>query len=84
MDYITSIGIAAGTLTTISFFPQAVKIIRTRNTKSISLAMYIILFSGISLWTIYGIIIKDVPVVLANAVTLFPALVILIMKIRYK
>ncbi|HBX51414.1 MAG: hypothetical protein A2275_12735 [Bacteroidetes bacterium RIFOXYA12_FULL_35_11] len=84
MDKISLIGILAGIFTTIAYFPQAYKIIKTRNTKSISLYMYIILISGISLWVFYGILKEDIPVILANSITLLPALSILFLKIRHK
>lgn len=84
MNYISIIGIAAGSLTTLAFFPQAYKIISTKDTRSISLFMYVILITGISLWVVYGAMKSDIPVILANSVTLIPAIVILAMKIVYK
>lgn len=84
MNTITTVGLIAAVLTTSSFLPQAIKTIRTKNTKDISLAMYVIFSSGVLLWLIYGILIKDVPVVAANAVTLVFALIILIYKLKYK
>jgi len=84
MNYIEIFGLLAATLTTISFFPQAVKIIRTRNAQSISLVMYSILVVGIILWMVYGILIRDMPVFLANAITLIPTIVILTIKLREK
>jgi len=58
MDYITIIGLIAGACTTISFLPQVFKIYRTRETRDLSLGMYIILSVGISLWVVYGILSK--------------------------
>jgi MtN3 and saliva related transmembrane protein len=84
MDYIKIIGLIAAMLTTFSFFPQAVKTIRTKDAKSISLVMYSILVVGITLWMVYGILIKDLPVFLANVVTLVPTLIILYIKIKEK
>lgn len=84
MDYIKLIGLVAASLTTFSFFPQAVKTIKTKDAKSISLVMYSILVVGITMWMIYGILIKDLPVFLANVITLIPTLIILYIKIREK
>lgn len=84
MNYISIIGILAGSLTTLAYFPQAYKIIRTKDTRSISLLMYIILITGISLWVVYGVVKNDIPVIFANTVTLVPAVVILMMKIIYR
>lgn len=84
MTFITILGFTAAVLTTTAFIPQALKTIKTKNTKDISLPMYIILTLGIMLWLIYGILIHDLPVLIANAITLIFALIILLSKIRYK
>lgn len=84
MSTITILGLIAAVFTTTSFLPQAVKTIRTKNTKDISLAMYLIFSSGVLLWLLYGIFIKDFPVIIANAVTLVFALIILAYKLKYK
>jgi len=84
MDTITILGLVAATLTTISFVPQAMKVIRTRNTKDLSLSMYIIFNGGVLLWLIYGFLIKDIPIMLCNTITLFLGLIILGMKLKYK
>ena len=84
MDGMTIIGLIAGTLTTISFVPQLTKVWRSRSTKDISLAMYVIISTGIALWLVYGIVIGSLPVILANAVTLVIAVMILVLKIRYR
>ena len=84
MAYTEFIGFAAGTLTSLAFLPQVIKVWKTKSTKDISLLMFIILCSGAFLWFIYGIIINSLPVILANAITFVLAIIILIFKIRYK
>lgn len=84
MNAFTIIGLAAATCATVSFIPQALKIIKTKQTKNLSLAMYSIFTTGIFLWLIYGILIKDLPLIIANAITLIFTSTILILKIRYK
>jgi len=84
MNSITILGLAASLLTTSAFLPQAIKTIKTKNTKDISLAMYAIFSCGVLLWLIYGIFIKDIPVIAANAITLVFALIILSYKLKYK
>jgi len=84
VNWITILGLTAAALTTISFLPQAVKAIRTRKTKDLSLLMYFVLATGILLWLIYGLMINDLPLILANSVTFALALTILILKIKYK
>ena len=78
---VTLLGYLAATLTTLSFFPQAIKTIRTGDTTAISLRMYLLLSVGIACWGLYGFIIHDGPVMVANAITLVPALVVLQRKI---
>ncbi|MAZ80709.1 MAG: hypothetical protein CMP18_02870 [Rickettsiales bacterium] len=79
---IEMIGYIAGILTTISFIPQAILTIKTQNTKSISLMMYIIFSTGILLWLIYGIVINSMPIIAANIITLPLTLIILFIKIK--
>ena len=78
------IGIFAGVLTTISFLPQVVRVIRTKSTRDISFGMYLIFSTGVFLWFVYGVLIGSLPVILANGITFLLATVILILKIRYK
>jgi MtN3 and saliva related transmembrane protein len=78
------IGYAAAILTTSSFIPQAVKVIKTKNTQGISLIMYVMFSIGVALWLIYGIMLKNIPIALANSITLSLALVILYFKRRQK
>jgi MtN3 and saliva related transmembrane protein len=76
-------GYAAAVLTTGSFVPQAVMTIRSRNTRGISLAMYVIFTLGVGLWLVYGIALESWPMILANTVTLGLAATILAMKLRF-
>jgi MtN3 and saliva related transmembrane protein len=78
------IGYLAAILTTASFIPQAFKTIRTRNTQGISLVMYVMFSTGVLFWFIYGVVTDDIPVLIANAVTLFFAAIILVYKILYR
>lgn len=83
MDYITIIGLTAGALTSTSFFPQVLQIYRTKQTKDLSLPMFIILIIGIFLWLIYGILSKTLPVVMSNTIAFVFCSYIVIMKIKY-
>lgn len=75
------VGYTAATLTTLSFFPQAIKTVRSGDTRGISLPMYVLLTIGIALWGLYGLITRDGPLIVANAITLMPALVVLQRKL---
>lgn len=76
------LGFAAATLTTAAFVPQAVKVYRSRKTDDLSLGLFAMLFAGVLLWLIYGLLISSAPVIAANAVTLLLVAYILWMKIR--
>jgi MtN3 and saliva related transmembrane protein len=78
------IGYLAACGTTISFLPQAIKTIQTKNTSGISLSMYGLFTAGTLLWLTYGILSGSLPVAIANAVTFVFASIILVYKIRYK
>jgi MtN3 and saliva related transmembrane protein len=83
IDYIAIIGLVAGTCTTFSLLPQVIKTVKLKETRDISMAMYIILGSGMLLWVIYGILIGALPVILANAASFALAMAVLILKIKY-
>ena len=78
------IGLGAAFCTTISFIPQLKKTLRDKQTKDISLGMYIVFVIGVILWLAYGIILTDWPIILANLFTLIFSGTILVMKIKYK
>ena len=84
MNVYTIVGLAAATCTTLAFLPQAIKVIRTKQTKDLSLVMYSVFTLGVFLWLMYGILVKDAPLIIANIITFVLAATILIMKIRYK
>ena len=84
MELITMIGFTAAILTTVAFVPQAIKIIVSKNTKDISLGMYVIFNLGVLCWLVYGIFTLDMPIIFANAITFAFTLTILIFKLRFK
>lgn len=81
---LTLLGLAAATCTTSCLVPQVVKVVRTRHTKDLSLSMYVIFTAGVLLWLIYGFLLKDAPIILANSLTLILALTVLGFKLKYK
>lgn len=82
MNYIDIIGTLAAICTTGSFIPQAYKIITTKDTKSISLLMYIIFVIGVFLWLLYGIFLMIYPIIIANSITLILTSTILYYKLK--
>jgi MtN3 and saliva related transmembrane protein len=84
MDLTTVLGLVAGSLTTLAYFPQVLKTWRSRSADGMSWSMLVILCLGIGLWLIYGLYAHDTPVILANLLTLLFSSAILAMKIRYE
>ena len=77
-------GYVAATLTTLAFVPQAWKTIRTKDTRSISLGMYVVFTIGIGFWLAYGFVLDSIPMILSNIVTFGLSATILAMKLKYK
>ena len=75
------VGYLATGLTTASFFPQAVKMLRSGDTKAISLGMYALFTSCVALWSLYGLLVNDGPFLAAKLITLIPASIVLQRKI---
>ncbi len=82
--FIELIGFTAAALTTIAFFPQVIKIWKTKSTRDLSLGLFLILTTGVLLWLIYGILITNWPIIVANFVTLILTGSILFFKLRFK
>ncbi|MEQ1930152.1 MAG: SemiSWEET transporter [Parvularculaceae bacterium] len=77
------VGSVAAVLTTASFLPQAIRVLRTGDTQAISLTMYAMFVVGIALWGVYGVMIGSLPVIGSNVVTFALASLILVQKIRH-
>ena len=84
MSTVTIVGFAAAVLTTASFLPQAFKTIRTKNTSGISLFMYSLFAAGTLLWLLFGVFSNNMPILVANAITLLFSVIILVYKIKYR
>jgi len=84
MNYTETIGITAAAISALVFLPQLIRTVKTRHTKDLSLATFLFMTISNSLWATYGILVKDIAIILAQA-ALFPmGLTILIYKLRYK
>jgi MtN3 and saliva related transmembrane protein len=84
MDAITIVGLIAALFTTVSLFPQLVRIWRTKSTKDISTGMFSLFCGGVFLWFVYGIFVNDYPIIIANSLAFVQATVILFFKAKYK
>ena len=83
MDYISLVGYAAAICTTGAYIPQVLRVWRTRSTNDISLKMFLVLVTGLSLWLAFGILRNEMPIILANGTTLMLASTILVAKLRF-
>jgi MtN3 and saliva related transmembrane protein len=77
----TIIGIGATVASTVSFMPQAWKIIKSRQTHDISTVMYAVTVIGFALWMIYGVVLAQWPLIVTNGLCLILSAFILMMKI---
>ncbi|MCB1307750.1 MAG: SemiSWEET family sugar transporter [Leptospiraceae bacterium] len=78
------VGFGAALLTTIAFVPQLYRVYQLKSAHDVSYLTYMILCTGVFLWLVYGILLNDLPLILANAITLVIALGILVLKIKYE
>lgn len=84
MELTAMLGNIAAILTTVSFLPQAVKTIKSKNTQQLSLPMYVLFVSGVFLWICYGFLNMQLPIIIGNIVTFILAGIILFYKLREK
>ncbi|CAM3297405.1 SemiSWEET transporter [Rhodothermus bifroesti] len=84
MDFTLGLGLLAATLTTLAFLPQVVRTWRRRTADDLSAGTFLLLFTGIVLWLLYGILRKDPVIILANAIgmTLVGSLLVMIWRFR--
>lgn len=83
MDPVAVIGYVAGAFTTVAFLPQLVRALRTKSTADLSPPMLALMFSGVSLWSIYGYFIGSVPIVVPNAIMAAMIAVLIALRFTY-
>ncbi len=84
MSGIQILGMLAGTITSITFLPQVVKVWRSRSAKDLSLVMLLLLMSGVTLWLAYGLVIADAAIIYTNSMVLLMSLILLFFKLKFK
>jgi MtN3 and saliva related transmembrane protein len=84
MSLIQILGLAAGTITSITFLPQVIHIWKTKSAKDLSLMMLLLLILGVLLWLTYGILIKDAAIIYTNSMVLVMSFILLFFKLKYK
>ncbi|WP_299666731.1 SemiSWEET family sugar transporter [uncultured Polaribacter sp.] len=84
MNIYEVLGMFAAIITTASFLPQVYKTWKSKDTKALSLTMYIAFFIGVSLWTVYGFYLNSLPMIVANTITAISTLILIRLKLKYK
>jgi MtN3 and saliva related transmembrane protein len=80
----THLGLIAGTLTSIAAIPQVVKTLRTRHARDISVWQPLLLSLGVALWMIYGMLIHNLPLIVANIIPLVCNALLTGLKLYYR
>ncbi|WP_423146202.1 SemiSWEET family sugar transporter [Rubrolithibacter danxiaensis] len=83
MDKNQIIGLVAGILTSASLLPQLIKTIRNRKAEDVAPFMFVMLLGGTGLWTYYGVLRSDLPIIITNAFSFSLNVLMLILKFKY-
>jgi MtN3 and saliva related transmembrane protein len=83
LEYEDIIGLVAGALTTFSFAPQVWRLFKLKSAREISLTFNLLIMSGVACWTVYGVLLDLLPVILWNAITLALLSSMFFAKLRY-
>jgi MtN3 and saliva related transmembrane protein len=83
MDFVEILGLTAGLLTSISSFPQLIKIIKEKKAEDVSKLMFWVLVAGVGLWIVYGFMKNDLPIIITNIVSLVINFIVLILRYKY-
>jgi MtN3 and saliva related transmembrane protein len=83
MEFITIIGLVAAFLTTISLFPQIVKVWKTKSVKDISVGMFLLMCGSVTIWLIYGVLLSDLPLIASNSLVFAQAITMLMFKKKF-
>ena len=84
MQALEILGVVAGTITSITFLPQVIKIWQTKSAKDLSIMMLLLLMLGVVLWLIYGLVVMSAAIIYTNSMVLAMSLIMLYFKLRYK
>lgn len=84
MNFEDLIGLSAGLLTSTAMVPQLTKVLKTRETENLSVAMILVLIAGVGLWTYYGILKNELPIILSNGFSVLINLALLACALIFK
>jgi len=83
MEFLDALGFAAGFFTTVSSLPQVIKSHKAKSTHDISWGWIALLFTGLSLWVGYGLVLGSAPIIISNAISAALVLSLGYLKFRY-
>ncbi len=83
MTILEILGLSAGTITSITFLPQVIRIWKTKSAKDLSLSMLGLLILGVTMWLVYGIMARDIAIIYTNSMVLLMSLVMVFFKFRF-
>lgn len=84
MSWIELMGLTASIMTTVNSLPQILKIIKTESVDDISPTAVIILIIGLGLWTMYGILISNMPIIISSGIQFILEIIILRLIINHR
>ena len=84
MTAIQILGMSAGSISAITFLPQVIKTWRSKSAGDISLLTFTFATISVIMWLVYGIILKDIPIIYTNSLVLICSLIMLYFKFRFK
>jgi MtN3 and saliva related transmembrane protein len=84
INFIEILGFTAAILTTAAFLPQVYKTWRTKDVSGLSLTMFLMFFTGIALWLIYGFLINSPSLIFANGITVVSSFLLLYFIVKYR
>jgi MtN3 and saliva related transmembrane protein len=79
----TTVGLVAGFITSVAAIPQLVRTLRIKHTRDISIWQPLLLSVGVALWMVYGMLINDLPLILANITPLICNIMLIVLKLKY-
>ncbi|HEY1022746.1 MAG TPA: SemiSWEET transporter [Flavisolibacter sp.] len=83
MNWTQAVGLFAGICTASSLLPQLIKTIREKKAEDISKLMLFILMTGVATWVVYGILRKDLPIIITNSFSLFLNICMVFLRLKY-
>ncbi|MGD0729120.1 MAG: SemiSWEET family transporter [Candidatus Micrarchaeaceae archaeon] len=84
MDIVPILGLLASIIVTIAYIPQVMHTVKTKHTRGISKHWLIILDSGLILYTVYGILVSSIPIIISSGFGAIMISILLAYKIKYK